>query len=68
MHQAYNYHPGAAILSAIDYKLTMVKNYKSVDEEGEAYSRCHTRSAQRVLKALLANGGLFHSTSGKYIT
>lgn len=50
---------GAAILSAIDYKLVMVKSYRSVDEEGEAYSRCHTRSAQRVLKALLANGGVF---------
>ena len=58
MPQAYNCHLGAAILSAVDYKLTMVKSYKSVDEEGEAYSGCHTRSAQRVLKALLANGGL----------
>lgn len=58
MPQAHYCHPGAAILSAVDYKLTMAKSYKSVDEEGEAYSGCHTRSAQRVLQALLANGGL----------
>jgi len=36
----------------------MAKSYKSVDEESEAYSRCHTQSAQRVLRALVANGGL----------
>ena len=49
---------GAAINSAIDYKLTMVKKYNSAEEENEAYSECHTRSARRVLRALLANGGM----------
>lgn len=37
----------------------MLKGYESASEEGEAYSECHTRSAKRVLKALLANGGMF---------
>ncbi|KAF8161107.1 ABC1 family-domain-containing protein [Crassisporium funariophilum] len=50
---------GAVILSAIDYKATMLKSYQSTDVEVEAYSECHTRSAKRVLKALLANGGIF---------
>jgi len=49
--------PEAAIASAIDYKLMMSKNYASPEDENQAYSECHTRSAQRVLKALLANGG-----------
>ncbi|KAF9531663.1 ABC1 family-domain-containing protein [Crepidotus variabilis] len=50
---------GAAFLSAVDYKTTMIKSYKSTNEENQAYSECHTRSANRVLKALLANGGIF---------
>ncbi|KAF8906520.1 ABC1 family-domain-containing protein [Gymnopilus junonius] len=50
---------GAAINSAIDYKVTMLKKYDSTTEENEAYSECHTRSAHRVLMALLANGGIF---------
>ncbi|KAI0656665.1 ABC1-domain-containing protein [Cubamyces menziesii] len=49
----------AAILGAIDYKLTFAKSYNSEEEKAEAYSECHTRSARRVLKALLANGGIF---------
>ncbi|KAI0666582.1 ABC1-domain-containing protein [Trametes maxima] len=49
----------AAILGAIDYKLTFAKSYNSEEEKAVAYSECHTRSAQRVLKALLANGGIF---------
>ncbi|PPQ67319.1 hypothetical protein CVT25_005903 [Psilocybe cyanescens] len=49
----------AAISSAIDYKVTMVKNYETAHQETEAYSECHSRSARRVLKALLANGGVF---------
>ena len=48
---------GAAILSAIDYKMTMLKSYETANDEHHAYSECHTRSAKRVLKALLANGG-----------
>ncbi|KAI0766836.1 ABC1-domain-containing protein [Trametes elegans] len=49
----------AAILGAIDYKLTFAKSYETEDEKATAYSECHTRSARRVLKALLANGGIF---------
>lgn len=35
----------------------MLKNYRTANTEHDAYSECHTRSAKRVLKALLANGG-----------
>ncbi|KAI0744860.1 ABC1-domain-containing protein [Earliella scabrosa] len=49
----------AAVLGAIDYKLTFAKTYDSEQERADAYSECHTRSARRVLKALLANGGIF---------
>ncbi|OSD01357.1 ABC1-domain-containing protein [Trametes coccinea BRFM310] len=49
----------AAVLGAIDYKLTFAKSYNSEEEKAAAYSECHTRSARRVLKALLANGGIF---------
>jgi aarF domain-containing kinase len=48
---------GAAILGGIDYKRTFARHYESEDARLDAYSQCHTRSAQRVLKALLANGG-----------
>ncbi len=47
----------AAILGAIDYKWTFSRAYDSDDDRIQAYSECHTRSAKRVLKALLANGG-----------
>lgn len=47
----------AAIAGAIDYKITFARTYTSEDERLVAYSDCHTRSAHRVLKALLANGG-----------
>ncbi|EPT04979.1 hypothetical protein FOMPIDRAFT_1112480 [Fomitopsis schrenkii] len=49
----------AAILGAIDYKITFAKSYDSHDAEREATSQCHRRSAERVLRALLANGGIF---------
>ncbi|KAH7927157.1 ABC1-domain-containing protein [Leucogyrophana mollusca] len=49
----------AAIAGAIDYKRTFAREYPSEDERLEAYSKCHTRSAKRVLRALLANGGVF---------
>ncbi|KAH7909330.1 ABC1-domain-containing protein [Hygrophoropsis aurantiaca] len=49
----------AAIAGAIDYKRTFAHSYPSEDECMEAYSQCHTRSAKRVLRALLANGGVF---------
>lgn len=51
--------PGAAVSSVIDYKMIMLKSYGSSEEEEDAWSACHTRSARRVLKALLANGGQF---------
>lgn len=46
-------------MGAIDYKVTFAKTYPSPDATDEATSECHKRSAQRVLKALLANGGIF---------
>ncbi|KAF7981834.1 hypothetical protein HWV62_31359 [Athelia sp. TMB] len=49
----------AAVLGAVDYKYTFAKTYESEDLEQKAYSDCHTRSAERLLKALLANGGVF---------
>ncbi|KAJ3553707.1 hypothetical protein NM688_g3469 [Phlebia brevispora] len=49
----------AAVESAIDYKLTFREKYDSQEDRNEATSQCHTRSAKRVLKALLANGGIF---------
>ena len=48
---------GAALLGAIDYKRTFATQYQSEEERLKAYSECHTRSARRVLRALLANGG-----------
>ncbi|KAJ7218037.1 ABC1 family-domain-containing protein [Mycena pura] len=49
----------AASLGVLDYKTTFTKSYTSEDERFRAISECHSRSAQRVLKALLANGGIF---------
>ncbi|EIM82704.1 ABC1-domain-containing protein [Stereum hirsutum FP-91666 SS1] len=49
----------AAVLGAIDYKRTFAQTYADEKEQLQAYSRCHKRSAERVLKALLANGGVF---------
>ncbi|KAH9917881.1 ABC1-domain-containing protein [Epithele typhae] len=49
----------AAVLGAVDYKMTFVKTYPSEEGRAVAVSECHTRSAQRVLRALLANGGIF---------
>ena len=37
--------------------MVFAKTYDSEETRLQAYSECHTRSAQRVLKALLANGG-----------
>jgi len=47
----------AAVFGAIDYKRTFARTYASDEERVEAYSQCHLRSAKRVLRALLANGG-----------
>ncbi|KAJ7924842.1 ABC1 family-domain-containing protein [Mycena leptocephala] len=51
----------AACLGVIDYKTTFAQLSKnpSEDDRFRAISECHTRSAHRVLKALLANGGIF---------
>ncbi|ETW80424.1 hypothetical protein HETIRDRAFT_320637 [Heterobasidion irregulare TC 32-1] len=49
----------AAIAGAVDYKYTFAQTYASEKEQLHAYSQCHLRSARRVLKALLANGGVF---------
>lgn len=53
------YVPDAAIVSVLDYKMMFSRSYGSPEEEADAYSQCHTRSAKRVLKALLANGGAY---------
>jgi aarF domain-containing kinase len=50
---------GAAVFGAVDYKTTFAKSYESEKARLEAYSKCHKRSAERLLKALLANGGVF---------
>lgn len=49
----------ATFQGAWDYHNTFKRTYLTKEEQLEAYSQCHTRSAQRVLKALLANGGIF---------
>ena len=48
---------GAAIPAAVDYKVMMMRDYKTEEELEQAWSECHERAAKRVLKALLANGG-----------
>ncbi|KAJ6499273.1 ABC1-domain-containing protein [Mycena sanguinolenta] len=45
----------AACLATIDYKTT----FAQLEKRSASISECHTRSAHRVLKALLANGGIF---------
>ena len=60
----------AAVFGAIDYKRTFARTYASDEERVEAYSQCHLRSAKRVLRALLANGGeraIIRHTEGKRI-
>ncbi|KIK67397.1 hypothetical protein GYMLUDRAFT_217651 [Collybiopsis luxurians FD-317 M1] len=57
----------AAILGVIDYKLTFLKSYTSHEEQIAAYSQCHERSATRLLKALLANGGTIFIKLGQHL-
>ncbi|KAJ7497323.1 ABC1 family-domain-containing protein [Mycena latifolia] len=53
----------AACRSVVEYKIieykTASNSYASEEDRLRAMSECHTRSAQYVLKALLANGGIF---------
>ncbi|KZV95129.1 ABC1-domain-containing protein [Exidia glandulosa HHB12029] len=49
----------AVIASVIDYKFMFVRTYSSPEDYARALSECHSRSANRVLQALLANGGVF---------
>ncbi|KAI0035885.1 ABC1-domain-containing protein [Vararia minispora EC-137] len=49
----------AAVLDIVDYKWTLMRSYLSEDACAQAVSECHERSARRVLRALLANGGVF---------
>jgi hypothetical protein len=51
----------AVVPSAIDYKRTLSKDYASEPVRQAAMSECHTRSAKRVLQAMLANGGEFYT-------
>lgn len=49
----------AATLAVLDYRKTYSAIYDSEEQKLEAISACHTRAANHVLKALLANGGVF---------
>ncbi|KAJ7188203.1 ABC1 family-domain-containing protein [Mycena filopes] len=49
----------AASLCVLDYKFSQLPKSASEGDRLRALSECHTRSAHRVLKALLANGGIF---------
>lgn len=49
----------AVVPSAIDYKRTLSKDHGSETSRQAAMSECHTRSAKRVLGAMLTNGGEF---------
>lgn len=51
----------AVVPSAIDYKRTLSRDYSSEVLRQAAMSECHTRSAKRVLRAMLANGGEFYT-------
>ena len=51
----------AVVPSAIDYKRTLWKEYDSETSRQVALSECHTRGANRVLRAMLANGGEFYT-------
>lgn len=53
----------AVVPSAIDYKRTLWTDYDSEISRQAALSECHTRSAKRVLRVMLANGGEFDSFS-----
>ena len=51
----------AVVPSAIDYKRTLWRDYDSETSRHAALSECHVRSANRVLRAMLANGGEFYA-------
>lgn len=48
----------AVVYDAILYKQTFSASYASEEEKQAAYSKCHKKSAERVLEALQANGGV----------
>jgi len=58
VHVLFMLYAGATMLGVIDYKLTFAWNYGNENQRSEAVSLCQTRSAKRVLKALLTNGGI----------
>ncbi|KAH7108154.1 ABC1-domain-containing protein [Auriculariales sp. MPI-PUGE-AT-0066] len=49
----------AVVASVVDYKFMFQRSYEGKDQYARALSECHSRSAQRVLKAILANGGVY---------
>jgi hypothetical protein len=51
----------AVVPSAVDYKRTLSKDYDSETSRQAAMSECHTRSAKRILRVMLANGGEFYT-------
>lgn len=50
----------AFVKNSFDYKKVMTHSYESEEERKEALSECHRRCADRVLKALLQNGGAIY--------
>ena len=53
----------AVIRDVIDYKQTLGADYTTEEERIEAQSRCHKRSAERILEALQHNGGAYLTMS-----
>lgn len=53
----------AVIRDVIDYKQTLGASYTTEEERLEAQSRCHKRSAERILEALQNNGGMYLTRS-----
>ncbi|EJD52676.1 ABC1-domain-containing protein [Auricularia subglabra TFB-10046 SS5] len=49
----------AVVACVIDYKLMFSRNYATPLDYDVALSECHSRSANRILRVLLANGGVF---------
>jgi len=58
VHILFMFYAGATILGVIDYKFTFAWKYEDENQRSEAVSLCHSRSAKRVFKALLTNGGM----------
>ncbi|KDQ21746.1 hypothetical protein BOTBODRAFT_26173 [Botryobasidium botryosum FD-172 SS1] len=49
----------AVILGTVDYKRTFSRQYGDEGEAHDAYSKCHRRTAERILDVLQTNGGIY---------